>query len=385
MEIPHWLGKKWIRFRSWTNALVLTESPVAVRAYREEERRPHELARAISEIAMAERWKIEELHTEEGRLDEVFRSITRPETKPARFRMSEATMRNARGRDRRPDSATSRTHERVAAHFHDRETRSDRLLRLAGRLRVHRDFSAALGIFHVHGRRDFSSAGRPTCKLSSPGIRGCICFLFRRSGCACGRRNAGSGTIELLLTMPITPWQAIVGKFLASWLVLALALALTFPIVITVNYLGHPDNGVILGSYVGSLLLAGAYLSVAAMTSAMTRNQVVSFIVSVVICLFLILAGWSPVMNLLTQLGQSVVGANDRGLQRHDSFREHPKRRDRFARHPVFPVDHRLLTFHHQRDHSRASRRLRTQIWIHEKETTRDVSLFHGRRSRGRA
>ena len=68
------------------------------------------------------------------------------------------------------------------------------------------------------------------------------------------------GTIELLLTMPITPWQAIVGKFLASWLVLALALALTFPIVITVNYLGHPDNGVILASYVGSLLLSGAYL-----------------------------------------------------------------------------------------------------------------------------
>ena len=100
-----------------------------------------------------------------------------------------------------------------------------------------------------------------------------------------------SGTLELLLTMPITPWQAIVGKFLASWLVLGLALILTFPVVITVNYLGNPDNGVIVTGYIGSFLLAGAYLSIAAMTSALTRNQVVSFILAVVICLFLVLVG----------------------------------------------------------------------------------------------
>ena len=108
------------------------------------------------------------------------------------------------------------------------------------------------------------------------------------------------GTIELLLTMPITPWQAIVGKFLASWLFLALALALTFPIVITVNYLGSPDNGVILAAYLGSWLMAGAYLAVSCITSAMTRTQVVSFIVSVVFCLFLILAGFPPVGRLLS-------------------------------------------------------------------------------------
>ncbi len=76
---------------------------------------------------------------------------------------------------------------------------------------------------------------------------------------------------------------------------------LTFPLVITVNYLGNPDNGVIFTGYIGSLLLAGAYLAIAAMTSAMTRNQVVSFILSLVLCLFLILAGWPPVTNLLTQ------------------------------------------------------------------------------------
>jgi ABC-2 type transport system permease protein len=104
-----------------------------------------------------------------------------------------------------------------------------------------------------------------------------------------------------LLTMPITPWQAIVGKFLASWLFLAIALALTFPIALTVNYLGSPDNGVILGSYVGSLLLAGSYLAVSCMTSAMTRNQVISFIVSVVICFLLILVGYPPVTNFLYQ------------------------------------------------------------------------------------
>ena len=113
------------------------------------------------------------------------------------------------------------------------------------------------------------------------------------------------GTMELLLTMPITPWQAIVGKFLASWLFLALALVLTFPVWMTVSYLGSPDHGVIITSYVGSLLLAGGYLAISCMTSAMTRNQVVSFIVSIVLCLFLILAGWPPVTRLLDQLSDS--------------------------------------------------------------------------------
>src|SRR5204862_4483768 len=107
------------------------------------------------------------------------------------------------------------------------------------------------------------------------------------------------GTIELLLTMPITAWQAIVGKFLASWLFLALALAMTFPVVITVNLLGSPDNGVVFSGYVGSWMMAGAYLAISCITSAMTRTQVVSFIISVVLCLFLILAGFPPVINLL--------------------------------------------------------------------------------------
>jgi len=110
-----------------------------------------------------------------------------------------------------------------------------------------------------------------------------------------------AGTLELLLTMPIEAWQAIVAKFLASWIFLAVALALTFPAVITVNELGDPDNGMIVTGYLGSLLLAGAYLAITCMTSAMTRNQVVAFIVSVVLCLFLILAGFNPVTDLLTR------------------------------------------------------------------------------------
>jgi ABC-2 type transport system permease protein len=126
-------------------------------------------------------------------------------------------------------------------------------------------------------------------------------FLVPAVGMRLWSEERRLGTIELLLTMPITTWQAIVAKFLASWLFLALALALTFPLVITVNYLGDPDNGVIFCGYIGSFLLAGGYLAVGSMTSALTRNQVVSFILSVVICLFLILAGWPPVIKILGQ------------------------------------------------------------------------------------
>lgn len=126
-------------------------------------------------------------------------------------------------------------------------------------------------------------------------------FLVPAIGMRLWSEERRLGTMELLLTMPITTWQAILGKFLASWAFLALALALTFPLVITVNYLGAPDNGVIIGSYVGSLLLAGSYLAISSMTSALTRNQVVSFILSVVLCLFLILAGYPPVTDMLVQ------------------------------------------------------------------------------------
>ncbi len=128
-------------------------------------------------------------------------------------------------------------------------------------------------------------------------------FLVPAVGMRLWAEERRVGTLELLLTMPIAPWEAIVGKFVASWLFLGLALVLTFPVALTVNYLGSPDNGVILTAYIGSWLMAGAYLAVSCITSAITRSQVVSFIVSVVACLFLILAGFPPVINLLQNLG----------------------------------------------------------------------------------
>ena len=116
-----------------------------------------------------------------------------------------------------------------------------------------------------------------------------------------------SGTLELLFTMPIATWQAIVAKFLASWIFLAVALMLTFPAILTVNVLGEPDNGAIFAGYLGSLFLAGAYLAITCMTSAMTRNQVVAFILSVVVCLFLVLAGFNPVTDLMVRWASPAV------------------------------------------------------------------------------
>lgn len=107
------------------------------------------------------------------------------------------------------------------------------------------------------------------------------------------------GTIELLLTFPVTPWEVILGKFLAAWAFLAAALALTFPMVFTVAYLGDPDMGAIFCGYVGSLFMAGGFLSIGCMTSALTRSQVISFIVALVICLFFILAGYPPITDMI--------------------------------------------------------------------------------------
>jgi ABC-2 type transport system permease protein len=128
-----------------------------------------------------------------------------------------------------------------------------------------------------------------------------LLFLVPALGMRLWSEERRSGTIELLLTLPVTPWQAILGKFLASWLFIAIAMALTFPVWITVNWLGDPDNGVILAGYLGSWFLAGAYLAVSCLTSAITRNQVVSFILSVVICFGLVVAGFTPVTDLLAR------------------------------------------------------------------------------------
>ena len=107
------------------------------------------------------------------------------------------------------------------------------------------------------------------------------------------------GTLELLLTLPVTLWQAMLGKFLAAWLFIGLALVLTFPIWITVNYLGSPDNGVILAGYLGSWLMAGTFIAIGACLSALTRSQVVAFILTALVCVLLILVGQQQVLDFL--------------------------------------------------------------------------------------
>jgi ABC-2 type transport system permease protein len=108
-----------------------------------------------------------------------------------------------------------------------------------------------------------------------------------------------SGTIELLMTLPVTLAQVVLSKFLAGWVFIGLALVLTFPMVLTVNYLGDPDNGVIAAGYVGSWLMAGAYLAIGSAVSAITRNQVIAFVVSVAICFLMNLAGLPAVTDVV--------------------------------------------------------------------------------------
>jgi ABC-2 type transport system permease protein len=109
-----------------------------------------------------------------------------------------------------------------------------------------------------------------------------------------------TGTVELLLTLPMPLWSAVIGKFLAAWAFAGLALLLTFPIWITVNVLGHPDNGVILASYIGSWLMAGGYLAIGACMSATTKNQVIAFVTSVLVAFLFTLSGISLVLDFFS-------------------------------------------------------------------------------------
>lgn len=117
-----------------------------------------------------------------------------------------------------------------------------------------------------------------------------------------------SGTVELLLTLPVTPRQAIIGKFAAAWIFLGIALLLTAPAALSICYLGDPDNGTIIGGYLGSALMLGCFLSIGACMSAITRSQVIAFILSVVICILLLLAGHPLVQTFFTQNFPAWVG-----------------------------------------------------------------------------
>ncbi|MFQ3198555.1 MAG: ABC-2 type transport system permease protein [Paraglaciecola sp.] len=143
-----------------------------------------------------------------------------------------------------------------------------------------------------------------------------------------------SGSIELLMTLPISTWQIMLGKYLAAWVVLGLALLLTFPVWVTVNYLGEPDNGIILAAYLGSWLMAGGFLAIGMCMSALTKNQIVAFILAIVVCFLFVVSGsgivldsfkgWAPswvldtiasfsFLNHFEALAKGVIALNDVG------------------------------------------------------------------------
>ncbi len=118
-----------------------------------------------------------------------------------------------------------------------------------------------------------------------------------------------SGSIELLMTLPITRAEAVLGKFFAAWVFAGIALLLTFPMIITVNYLGQPDNGAIITGYIGSWLLAGSYLAIGSCMSALAKNQVIAFILAVSACFLFIVSGFPMVLDALTWTPQWAVDA----------------------------------------------------------------------------
>jgi ABC-2 type transport system permease protein len=125
-------------------------------------------------------------------------------------------------------------------------------------------------------------------------------FLIPAAGMRLWAEEKRGGTIELLFTLPLTTLDAVLGKFLAAWAFLVLGLALTFPLALTVGWLGDPDWGVIAGGYLGSALMAGAYLAICSLLSALTKNQVIAFVLGVIACLVLVFLGWSVFNGLLS-------------------------------------------------------------------------------------
>lgn len=127
-------------------------------------------------------------------------------------------------------------------------------------------------------------------------------FLIPAVGMGLWAEERRAGTVEVLLTLPVNLTTAVLAKFLASWVFIGLALALTFPMVFTVYYLGDPDGGVMFAGYLGSFLMAGAYLAVSCLTSALTKNQVISFILSFLVCFLMVLLGWGVLSRSLVEV-----------------------------------------------------------------------------------
>jgi ABC-2 type transport system permease protein len=146
-------------------------------------------------------------------------------------------------------------------------------------------------------------------------------FLVPAVGMRLWAEERKTGTIEFLMTLPVTTLSAVLGKFLAAWLFVGIALALTFPMWLTVNYLGEPDHGVILASYLGSWLMAGGMLAISAAVSALTRNQVVAFVLAAAVCFLFLMSGielvqalfrgWAPDSLIATIASLSLLSAFD--------------------------------------------------------------------------
>jgi ABC-2 type transport system permease protein len=125
-------------------------------------------------------------------------------------------------------------------------------------------------------------------------------FLVPALGMRLWAEERRTGTVELLMTLPVSVTQAVLGKFLAAWVFIGIALALTFPVWLTVNYLGEPDNGVIVAGYLASLLMAGGFLAISACLSALTKNQVIAFVVAVVVCFLFTVSGMPLVLDFFS-------------------------------------------------------------------------------------
>ena len=150
-------------------------------------------------------------------------------------------------------------------------------------------FSTDLGDFYNRGQADLRPffAFHPWLYL----------FLIPAVSMRLWAEERRLGTIELLMTLPVTTAQAVIGKFLAAWIFSGIALVLTFPVWITVNYLGNPDNHAITAGYIGSFLMAGGFLAIGSCVSAMTKNQVIAFVVSVVLCFMFLLSAFDTVIG----------------------------------------------------------------------------------------
>ncbi len=159
-------------------------------------------------------------------------------------------------------------------------------------------------------------------------------FLVPAAGMRLWSEEKRAGTVELLFTLPITTLEAVIGKFLAAWAFLAIAILLSFPMAITLGYLGDPDWGVIASGYAGSILMAAGYLGVCSLMSALTKNQVISFVLSVFTCVILVLLGTSMFSGFLTGFLHLPVAISD--LIANFSFLTHF---DAFAKGIIDPKD----------------------------------------------